>query len=125
MITFVIFLVDHDAAFMPKIPVHRSGTTSLAINLGWFTGKNEVDKNRSDEDALSKDGKGIVSIMNSMESFKKSQRAGKMTASLVQELSSTIVEGSSPDGKIKVLYDGQQRPLSVDIDESYVSCQLD
>lgn len=57
--------------------------------------------------------------MDSMEGFKKSQRVGKLTNSLAQDLSSTSVEGSSPDGKVKVVLDCQQRPLRVDIDDNY------
>ena len=64
---------------------------------------------------------GVVSVMDSMDSFKKAQKAGKMTEAIVQELSAAVVEGVAADGKVKVYFDGQQRPKGVDIDESYLS----
>lgn len=60
-------------------------------------------------------------MVDSMENFKRAQRAGKMTRKLVQELSSTTVEGTAADGKVKVIVDCQQRPVNVIIDESYVT----
>lgn len=38
---------------------------------------------------------------------------------LLQDLSSAIVEGTAAKGKVKVLVDGQQLPIGVDIDEEY------
>jgi nucleoid-associated protein EbfC len=58
--------------------------------------------------------------MDSMENFKTAQQVGKMTNSLVYELASTTVEGSAVDGKVKVIFDGQQRPVNVQIDEAYL-----
>jgi DNA-binding protein YbaB len=64
-------------------------------------------------------GGGVVAIMDSMDQLKRSQRIGKMTAALVQELKAITVEGSSDNGKIKVILDGQQNPISTYIDENY------
>ena len=66
---------------------------------------------------------GVAGIVDSMGNLKNSQRTGKMTSSLVQELASTTVEGVAQDGKIKILFDCQQRPVSVKIDESYFEDQ--
>jgi len=38
---------------------------------------------------------------------------------MVQELTAMTVEGSSPDGKVKIVFDCQQRPVSTFIDEAY------
>ena len=57
--------------------------------------------------------------MDSMDQLKRSQRIGKITAALVQELKSITVEGSSENGKIKIIFDGQQNPIGTYIDENY------
>ena len=59
-------------------------------------------------------------MVDSMENLKRAQRAAKMTSRLVQDLSSTTVEGTAADGKVKVILDCQQRPVNVKIDEGYV-----
>jgi DNA-binding YbaB/EbfC family protein len=107
--------------------IHRSlrneKATALGITLPWFSGKNEGDKGLDDEGAMARDGKGtlggVAGTMDSMDSFKKAQRVGKRTSALVQELSQTTVEGSSPDGKVKIIFDCQQRPIKTIIDEAY------
>jgi DNA-binding YbaB/EbfC family protein len=97
-------------------------STSLFINLHWFGSKNENDEQNNGE-ALAADGKGtlggVSGIMESMDGFKKSQRIGKMTGALVHELSSMTVEGTAENGKVKVTFDCQQRPVDVFIDDAY------
>lgn len=63
---------------------------------------------------------GVAGIMDSMENFKTAQQVGKMTNSLVQELASTTVEGTSVEGKVKVYFDGQQQPVGVKIDDAFL-----
>jgi DNA-binding YbaB/EbfC family protein len=103
--------------------LRKGKATALGITLPWFSGKNEGDKGLDDEGAMARDGKGtlggVAGTMDSMDSFKKAQRVGKRTSALVQELSATTVEGSSPDGKVKVIFDCQQRPIKTIIDEAY------
>jgi len=55
-----------------------------------------------------------------MESFKTSQRIGERTGSALQDLSNTFVEGTAADGKVKVSFNGQQIPVGVEIDETYL-----
>eukprot|EP00814_Leptocylindrus_danicus_P014831 CAMPEP_0116017404 /NCGR_PEP_ID=MMETSP0321-20121206/8028_1 /TAXON_ID=163516 /ORGANISM="Leptocylindrus danicus var. danicus, Strain B650" /LENGTH=180 /DNA_ID=CAMNT_0003487591 /DNA_START=21 /DNA_END=563 /DNA_ORIENTATION=- len=55
-----------------------------------------------------------------MESFKKAQAVSRRTSNLADELSRTKIEGTSSDGKCTVTFDGQQRPLGVVIDESFL-----
>jgi len=115
----IVLLYEYSTYAFELRPARGRKDSALGINLGWFSsGKNEDERRRSDE-ALSRDGKGIMNIMDSMEGFKKSQRVGKMTSSIVEELASTTVEGSAQDGKVKVIYDCQQRPVSVYFDEAY------
>jgi nucleoid-associated protein EbfC len=83
----------------------------------WGTSNDK--KNLSNGDNKSGLG-GVAGIMDSMENFKTAQQVGKMTHSLVYELASTTVEGTAVDGKVKVIFDGQQRPLNVQIDEAYL-----
>ena len=67
----------------------------------------------------------VVTIMDSMDQLKRAQRIGKITASLVQELKSLTVEGISENGKVKVIYDGQQNPVGAHIDENYYKEKVD
>lgn len=98
----------------PSPRTHESNTR-LSV-FGWFFG----DKSRDEKNSLiTRDGKGVVNIMDGMEAFKKSQRIGSKTNNLIQELTSTQVEGSSPDGKVKVTLDAQQNPIRVNIEEQY------
>jgi DNA-binding protein YbaB len=101
----------------------REKASALGITLPWFSGKNEGDQGLDEDGALPRENKGSLSgvagIMDSMDSFKKAQRVGKRTNSLVQELTATTVEGSSQNGKVKVIFDCQQRPIRTVIDEAY------
>jgi DNA-binding YbaB/EbfC family protein len=54
-----------------------------------------------------------------MDNFRKSQKIGKTTGMLVQELSSTVVEGTAENGKVKVLFNGLQQPIGIQIDEGF------
>ena len=106
-------------SIVSKARLSAKQTKLEMINLGgWFRGNegNSIEK----DDALARDGKqGVVSVIDHMESFKKSQKVGKATGALVGELMASTVEGFSADGKIKVTVDCQQKPLSVEIDEQY------
>lgn len=55
-----------------------------------------------------------------MASFKSSQRVGERTGTALQELSNILVEGTAADGKVKVTFNGQQVPVGVQIDETYL-----
>ena len=58
-----------------------------------------------------------------MESFKKAQAVSRRTTNLADDLARTKIEGTSNDGKCTVTFDGQQRPLGVAIDQSFlISC---
>jgi DNA-binding YbaB/EbfC family protein len=63
---------------------------------------------------------GVAQVMDSMEAFKKAQQVGTLTGNLVQELSAVNVEGNAADNRVRVFFDGQQRPKRVQIDESYL-----
>jgi DNA-binding protein YbaB len=100
-----------------------STMTTVWISFGSWFGKDGRDNqdNLNSASQISEKGKmgGVANIMSSMEDLQNSQRVGKKTAALVQELSSTTVEGIAQDGKIKIQFDCQQRPLSVHIDDAY------
>jgi DNA-binding protein YbaB len=94
--------------------------------MNWFSFNKEGDgSDQKSKDSLSSaDGNkgaltGVASIMESMDSYKRSQRMGKMTSTLTQELKSTTVEGVAENGKVKVILDGQQFPVSTFIDEGF------
>ena len=101
----------------------RSSTTRLSVNFGWFTGSSDTEQNKAvmDERFRADSGRlgGVASMMTSIENLQTSQRYGKLTASLVNELAATTVEGVSPDGKVKVTLNAQQRPVGLVIDEAF------
>jgi DNA-binding protein YbaB len=62
---------------------------------------------------------GVAGTMMAMENFKASQKIGRTVEGLVQDLAGTTVEGSSENGKVKVVYDGRQQPLEASIDPTF------
>ena len=93
----------------------------------WGFGSDKSNNKKPDatplgDTAASKSGTlgSVAGIMDSMDGFKTSQRIGKRTGSLVQELMMLNVEGVAEGGKVKVTMDGQQRPVSTYIDEAYL-----
>ena len=84
---------------------------------GWF-GRNRK-KRHQDNDGESLGG--VASIVDSMGDLKTAQRVGQLTDALVKELSSTMVEGSAMEGKVKVTFDCQQKPVGMTIDEGFLS----
>eukprot|EP00977_Amphora_coffeiformis_P004558 scaffold982_cov169-Amphora_coffeaeformis.AAC.11 len=93
--------------------------TRLYLNIGSWFGRRRGDKKRQDNDAESLGG--VASIVDSMGDLKTAQRVGQLTDSLVKDLSMTVVEGTAMDGKVKVSFDGQQKPVSVSIDENLLA----
>ena len=125
-----------------SIPRVTSQTTQLFL-LSWF--KNESDEKNRIEDAnkypiqdnqqqqkqqqVNQNGNmngyasssGTVSVgktASMMEKFKKSQEVNIRTKSLIEELSSTIITGTSANTRVKVFVDGQLRPVGLEIDET-------
>eukprot|EP00980_Cylindrotheca_fusiformis_P008765 scaffold1869_cov122-Cylindrotheca_fusiformis.AAC.27 len=85
----------------------------------WFGGGKEDSIDESSSKAASAYLGNVASVMDTMASFKKSQRIEKRTTGVLQDLSNQFVEGSSADGKIKFTYDGKQKPIGVQIDPNY------
>ena len=91
----------------------------VGMNLFWF-GKGDDNKESQEVKQDKKDsntGMGGTAVM--MENLKQSQELGKKISSLLQDLSSTNVEGAAAGGKVKVFVDGQQQPIGVEIDKQY------
>jgi DNA-binding YbaB/EbfC family protein len=118
------------SAFVSQLPVTKSCSISTAftprpLHLFWF-GKDGDKVGTSDKKkvgATDRKGEvlgGVSQVMDSMEAFKKGQQVGTLTSNLLQELGGTNVEGNAADGKVRVFFDGQQRPKRVQIDETYV-----
>ena len=94
------------------------------------------DKDNIDSTQFTSDGIGgeAAATAKMMEDHRRAQEAAEQTAALMEELSSTIVVGKSKagvggglgkigdnrKGGIKVSYDGQQRPLGVEIDPNFL-----
>lgn len=130
MVTFVFLhlcflsLVLPVYCFNTSFDCLRSQQSALSVGFGWFgsTPSSSPDDSGDGSETpldITSEKAGVASVMASMDKLKTSQRIGKMTASVVQDLSSLTVEGSSANGKVKVTVDGQQLPLSTQIDEAF------
>lgn len=118
------------SAFVSQSPVTKScsiatASTPRPLHLFWF-GKDGDKVGTSDKKKVGTTDKkgevlgGVAQVMDSMAAFKKGQQVGTLTWNLVQELGGTTVEGNAAEGKVRVFFDGQQRPKRVQIDEAYV-----
>lgn len=110
--------------------------TSTQVNF-WFGSNDDEKRKKYTNDKKKSSGKAkkgstggnpnvntppssnMGTTATTMENFKQSQELGRKTSALLAELSSTTVEGLAAGGKIKVLVDGQQKPMGVEIDDDY------
>ena len=115
-------------AFNLNVPPMSAGRARINIStakteLNLFWSKGDDKKKQKEESSKSpqhtKQSSKMGTTATTMENFKQSQELGKKTSSLIQELSSIQIEGVAAKGKIKVLVDGQQQPIGVEIDEDY------
>lgn len=120
---------SRSAAFVPRrheaegfqthhFPATGRRQSSLSV-LGFFQGKDELGKDDTADEAVVGSLSGVSDVMDAMNRFKTSQRVTERTSVVIQELAGITVEGTSADGKVKVMYNGQQRPIGVQIDEAY------
>jgi DNA-binding protein YbaB len=102
---------------------HMIKNKSSKLSFLWSAGDDSKKKKEKEENSKTaqstKQNSKMGTTATTMENFKQSQELGKKTGSLTQELSSIQVEGVAAKGKIKVFVDGQQQPMSVEIDEEY------
>ena len=98
----------------PQTTTTTTTTTTQTFAFSWFKDDGKNDEVRSQ---LSEN---LADASNVIESFKTSQRIGEQSGAALQELASTFVEGTSVDGTVKVTFNGQQMPVGVEIDESYL-----
>lgn len=106
---------------------HKSTTSLALLGLGRiFRGR--IREDLTDEELLEENTEilsnshsiDIAGIADSIESLKRTRRAGQSTQKLIQECSAITVEGSSSDGKVRVTVDCQQRPVKVTIEDSII-----
>jgi DNA-binding protein YbaB len=118
---FFVFLVvlTRSSAFLSSASFSATARrfTVQYLAFPWFGGGNE--NNDESKEATSANLGNVASVMDSMASFKKSQRIEERTSGVLQDLSNIFIDGSSADGKVKVTYNGQQKPVGVQIDVNY------
>ncbi len=130
------FHTESNNSVIPTIVVKPWSHTPTQVNF-WFGSNNDDKKKKSTNDKKNSSDKAkkgstggspnannpsssnMGTTATTMENFKQSQELGRKTSALLAELSSTTVEGSAAGGKIKVLVDGQQKPMGVEIDDEY------
>jgi DNA-binding protein YbaB len=97
--------------------------SSQRFAFSWFKDSPEADK--SDNDLASHTdthlSENLSDATNAIERSKTSRRIGEQTGKALHELSYTFVEGIAADGKVKVTFNGQQIPIGVEVDESYLN----
>jgi DNA-binding YbaB/EbfC family protein len=117
----VLTPLDAFQTSLPPSAVQRglisSGGTSLCLKIGGWFSRDRKKRQENDAESLG----GVASIVDSMGDLKTAQRVGQLTDSLVKELAATVVEGSSAEGKVKVSFDCQQKPVNVQIDEGFLA----
>ena len=103
------------------IPSNGRHPSSQLFAFPWFgespAEKKEFGPASPAENCLSEN---LSDAANIMENFKTSQRIGERTGTALQELSYTFVDGMAADGKVKVTFNGQQIPIGVEVDETYL-----
>ena len=93
--------------------------TMLHLNLGGlFRGSKSGNTNASGADDRG-DLTGVSSTIEAIENVESNQKVSRLLSSLLQDLQSSTVEGSSQDGKVKITFDCQQKPVRVTIDENF------
>jgi len=122
-----------DAAAFTPAPCWSSGSKSKSSSrryLFWFTAKkdeprnnnsNNNNNNNSNKNDSNSNIASVTQVMDSMDDLKRVQDVGKLTATLLEELDRLVIEGSAANGKVKVLFDGQQRPKGVDLDDAFLA----
>mmetsp|Transcript_28439 Transcript_28439/g.60956 ORF Transcript_28439/g.60956 Transcript_28439/m.60956 type:complete len:199 (-) Transcript_28439:809-1405(-) len=101
-----------------------SSLPSRRFAFPWF-GDSPEDKNDNDLFPASAAGdvplsESISDVANIIDNFKTSKGIGERTGAALQDLSRTIVEGTAADGKVRVAFNGQQVPVGVEVDETYL-----
>lgn len=102
---------------------NNGNTATTTFAFSWFKDSKDSNSSQDDtDDANSELDSDIetASNINIIQRFKTSQRIGEQSGAALQELSATLVEGTSGDGNVKVTFNGQQMPVAVEIDESYL-----
>jgi len=121
-----VFSFHHTRPQVLTCPSSFIGRSSLTQRyaFSWFNKDSSTTDGEEDPDGASTDSqlsKNLSEASSIMESFKTSQRIGERSGAALQELSYTMVEGIAADGNIKVTFNGQQIPVGVDIDETYLA----
>ena len=104
-----------------RIQQQQDEENSKRYAFPWFGGGS--DEENSEEKSSSKETNAnlanVASVMDSMTRFKNSQRIGERTNSCLQDLSNILIEGTAADGKVKVTFSANQKPMGVQIDPTY------
>jgi nucleoid-associated protein EbfC len=116
---FALLLFKSGCAFQQKslfvqkssIAIASKNNNALFLFARWGSGSSPEQQHRDSPDSLS----GVDQVMQSMQSFKTNQKLGSLTSGVLQELSAARVEGRSEDGKIRVVMNGQQYPMAVQV----------
>mmetsp|Transcript_28455 Transcript_28455/g.69028 ORF Transcript_28455/g.69028 Transcript_28455/m.69028 type:complete len:211 (-) Transcript_28455:57-689(-) len=107
------------------LPLSTGTGTSTGTSLDafkWFGASpdDEDDKQENSDEFLTSTNLGnVASVIDSMSNFKKSQRIEERTNTVIKDLSATMLTGESSDGKVKITFNGQMKPMGVEIDPEY------
>lgn len=120
-ILFLHIILSADSICIP--PQTKSPPRISNLNaFKWFGGSADGEddtQEKSDEFLASANLGNVASVIDSMSNFKKSQRIEERTSNVIKDLSTTMLTGESSDGKVKITFNGQMKPMGVDIDPEY------
>jgi len=114
-IVVIVLLPIVSAAFISSkrriSTCRRINDTSLRVTLpNWFGNKDD-DSNIDETDLMQRTAK-------MMEDHRRSQEAMEKTSAMMDDLATTLVVGESKKKGVKVTFNGQRRPVSVEVDPS-------
>lgn len=126
--SFFIFPIVVEAFYTGRNYIISVGetpkVTALSVSLpNWF-GSKDIDSTTSS--TISDDSDLMQRTAKMMEDHRRSQDAMERTSAMMDELATTLVVGESKQGRnkkkggIKVTFNGQRRPVSVEVDPSFL-----
>ena len=112
VIAVIVLLPPVSAGFISsKRRISTCQRCVLRVTLpNWFGNKDD-DSNVDETDLMQRTAK-------MMEDHRRSQEAMEKTSAMMDELAATLVVGESKKKGVKVIFDGQRRPVSVEVDPS-------
>ena len=126
---FIIFSLEKSSAWLSHLPAASVSiktpkqfyTSKRFAFLPWFgdASTNKTEDENNIEEEQSQPPANLVNVATVMEGLKNAKKIGERTNNVLQDLSNILIEGSAAEGKVKVTYTANQKPMGVQIDPEY------